>query len=351
MVVRRALAVAAVRRNLAINLVDEDAAAQRRAATARRQLRQRLARHVERQRLADQMGVRAEVVRQVALDVRELAVEGEEQVDRPRQPVVDRRIDEEIDRPEPGQRPNAELEHARPVDPDERRIRVKPACELLEARGAIPAIARQPERPAELRPVLMPIQFPDDLVIAARGIEKRDGRPESPRRAAVVDGIELPVRGLAVGGESEASIPEQIVGAGEQTIGASGGMAAAVRELRGNLLAQRPSERRADHEARRPAGETRAEGAVRIAPLLARERVAGGSQIRIRGEHRKKAAPIPPRSGKPRLEAVDDDVADGGAAMGELGQRHASEARERRAAHGLELAAAACGAGARSTPR
>jgi hypothetical protein len=41
--------------------------------------------------------------------------------------------------------------------------------------------------------VLMPVQLPDDLVVAAFRREVRDVRPEHQRRPPAVDRIEMPV--------------------------------------------------------------------------------------------------------------------------------------------------------------
>src|SRR5207248_792441 len=126
---------------------------------------------IQRQRLAEEVRVRAEVVREIALDVRELPIERENEVDRPGQTIVDRGIREKVQCPEPRQRAKAELEHACPVDADERRVGVEPARELFDHRRAIAAIAGQPPRATELFPVLVAIQLPDDLVVAAARIE------------------------------------------------------------------------------------------------------------------------------------------------------------------------------------
>ena len=53
-------------------------------------------------------------------------------------------------------------------------------------------------RPAERQPVLMPIELPDDLVVAAHGIEVRDRRPECAWRASIVDRVEVPVNRCAL---------------------------------------------------------------------------------------------------------------------------------------------------------
>ena len=75
LVVRRPLDVPAVRRESAIDLVQKDSPAVVDPALARREFRKCLPDDIERQRLARQMGIRAEVVREVLFDVRELALE------------------------------------------------------------------------------------------------------------------------------------------------------------------------------------------------------------------------------------------------------------------------------------
>src|SRR5258708_25904505 len=102
------------------------------------------------------MRVRAEVVRQIPLDVRQLPIERDEQLDQPRRSVepaisymaagLSRTFHEKIDRPHPRDRSKRELEHARPVDADERRVGVEPAGKLGEAAVTISRIAGQPVR-------------------------------------------------------------------------------------------------------------------------------------------------------------------------------------------------------------
>ena len=82
-IVRGPLAVAAVGRDLTPDLLAEDGPADRGATPACGELGQRSSDHIERQRLAEQMCVGTEIVGKVVLDVRELAIEPEEQVDEP----------------------------------------------------------------------------------------------------------------------------------------------------------------------------------------------------------------------------------------------------------------------------
>ena len=195
-IVRRPLAVAAVARDLPVDL--RRAARAGRVASRRRwrQFGQRAARDVQRQRLAEQMRVRAEVVREVALDVRQLAIEREQQIDEPRR--VRRRC-----RRLPAKKCSAQIHDSErnasssmlaQLMPDERRVRVEPARRARRRTDRDTSLAGQPERAAERQPVLVAVQLPDDLVVAARRVEIRHRRPEAPRRATVdVHRIELPV--------------------------------------------------------------------------------------------------------------------------------------------------------------
>src|SRR5947209_688563 len=80
-VVRRLLAMAAVAGDLTVDLRQQNLTAQRRPAAAGGELRQRQTADVQCEGLAEQVGVRAEVAGHVRFDVRQLAIEGEEQID------------------------------------------------------------------------------------------------------------------------------------------------------------------------------------------------------------------------------------------------------------------------------
>src|SRR5439155_10442220 len=121
MIVRRALAVAAVPTHLTRDFGHQDPAAQPLAMRAPGERRDRTPADVEGKRLAEQVRVRAEVVREVVLDLSQLSIERKQEIDDPWRSIVAIRIREEVERPDPGQRPDAELEHARPVDAGERR--------------------------------------------------------------------------------------------------------------------------------------------------------------------------------------------------------------------------------------
>ena len=68
---------------------------------------------------------------------------------------------------------------------------------LIDDRAVVARVAGQPGCATELHPVLVTIDLPDDLVIAACRIEVRHVGPEDDRSAALMHGIEMPVDGSA----------------------------------------------------------------------------------------------------------------------------------------------------------
>src|SRR4029079_1349886 len=100
----------------------------------------------------------------------ERVVETEQQIEKPRSiraSAMSVRLDgeEKMQAPDPGERPKPEFEHARPVDADQRRIVSQPAREFLSKAIGIPAVGGQPGGTSQHQPVLMAIEFPNDLVI------------------------------------------------------------------------------------------------------------------------------------------------------------------------------------------
>lgn len=189
----------------------------RAARAAGAQLGKGLRDRVESKRFAREVRVRAEVIRQVVLDVRELPIERDQQIHQPWR-LVGRRIGgEQFHGPRPRQSPKRRLEHAGPVDTVFGRIRLDPALELGDEGVTIPALAREPVRTPECAPVLVPVQLPDDLVIAARRIEIRNGCPELQRSGDAVYRVPMPVRRCAA---IDITIAEQIVPASRERIAA-----------------------------------------------------------------------------------------------------------------------------------
>src|SRR5688500_20181722 len=109
--------MAAVGDDLPVDLVEQDAAAEGRPAAAAGKVGQCQPADIERQCFACQMRVRAEVVREILLEMREVRVESHEEVDEPWAPrrsggtLVGVR-EQEMKRPDPGERTEAEFERA-----------------------------------------------------------------------------------------------------------------------------------------------------------------------------------------------------------------------------------------------
>ena len=268
-------------------------------------------------------------------------------------------------RPEPRQRSQRDFEHARPVDAGKRRVRAKPRSELRKKTLAVSALAGQPESPAQHQPVLMAIQFPDDLVIAARRIEVRHARPERVRRAAVVDRIERPVRqgGTAWSepAEPKPTIAEQVVFAGEDAVGAqrrvTSGAGKLVMDARGQCVLRV----RADRKASRSSPEVAHKGDMRGVPPLRRKVFGHCGQFSRRHEPREQVLTRPARGNHAVTPAIDERPGGCRATPAELAGVHPRQLRERAANHDARCrAAASSDAGAnswvgaetgRSTPR
>ena len=72
----------------------------------------------------------------------------------------------------------------------------------------------------------MPIELPDDLVIAARRVEVRNGRPEQPRRATAMDRVEVPVWRWTIDRiEAQRAVAQQVVFSSDDAVGARGAVA------------------------------------------------------------------------------------------------------------------------------
>jgi hypothetical protein len=219
-VVRRELDVAAIGADLPDRFGDQHVAAASRPRAARAQFRQRLRDGVERERLAREMRVGAEVQRQVVDDVCELPVDGDQEIDEPRRAILLAPVAEELEAPRPRDAAERELQHAGPVDAVQRRIGGEPALQLAHEHGAIRGVAGQPPGTSERDPMLMSVELPDDLVIAARRVEIGHRRPEGLRRAPPVHHVEVPRRRRAI---RENAVAEQIVRPLGKAVGARSG--------------------------------------------------------------------------------------------------------------------------------
>ena len=347
MIVSGPLAVAAVGGDLAADLLQQHSAAGVRAPRAASEFGQRAARDVERQRFADQVRVGAEVIRQIPLDVRQLSIERDQQIDQPRPRVVGVGVGEQVDRPEPGNRSECHFEHAGPVDADQRRVGISPAGEFREEPRAIPRVARQPVGPSERDPVLMTVQLPDDLVIAARRLEVRDGRPERLRRTAAVDAVQVPVRKCGrrvLGAEPQPPVPEQIVVTGDDTIRALGGVSRGVGEFASDALDQRRLGPGGDRKPPRRPPEVSRQLALCLIPAMTLQRGTHLRQFGVRRECRPQIGARPARRCAPGTGAVQQRAPSRRSAPGDFRGLHSRELREsashhdgRRGAAGLSV--------------
>src|SRR5439155_14722095 len=77
---------------------------------------------------------------------------------------------------------------------------------------------RQPPGATERDPVLMPVQLPDDFVIATGRVEEGHVGPESARRTAAMHGVEVPVDSRLANAEGQAPVAEQVVLAGDDAV-------------------------------------------------------------------------------------------------------------------------------------
>src|SRR5205823_13548058 len=118
-----------------------------------------------------------------------------------------RAMTEELDRPHPRDRAKGELQHAGPVDACERRVRGNPALQLANEDIPIAYVSREPAGAPERNPVLVAIDFPDHLVVTARGIEIGHRGPEPPGTAPAMHGVEVPIGWRAV---LEIAVAEQV---------------------------------------------------------------------------------------------------------------------------------------------
>jgi hypothetical protein len=150
--------------------------------------------------------------------VRQLPIERDDGVHQPGGVIAFRAIGEELDRPEPGDGAEGQLQHARPVDADQWRIGLQPAFQLPNAGFAIANVTGQPPGAPKTQPVLMAVQLPDHFVIAARGIEVGHVCPERARRPAAADRIELPVDAPGFA-EAERRVAEEVVLTANDAVG------------------------------------------------------------------------------------------------------------------------------------
>src|ERR1043165_677879 len=106
------------------------------------------------------MRVRTEIEREIVFDVRQLSIERDEQLRKPRKIGV-AIGGEELHRPRPRETPEAELQHAGPVDALERRIDADPVAQVRDERLPVPRLAREPRRDSQRDEILVTVDLPD----------------------------------------------------------------------------------------------------------------------------------------------------------------------------------------------
>ena len=110
------------------------------------------------------------------------------------------------------------------------RVGLEPPLELIDEAVPVPRLAGQPVGAAQGEPMLVPVQLPDDLVIADRRVQERHLRPVPHRRPAIVHRIADPVDAPAVVGESKRRIAEDVEAARERALCTTTGVGGGGRE-------------------------------------------------------------------------------------------------------------------------
>src|SRR5688572_20950854 len=173
-----------------------------------------------------------------------------------------------MQRPGPGDRTESDLQHARPVDAGQRRVRGQPALEVRRDRARVARVASQPRGAPEGEPVLVTVDLPDDLVVADCGIQIGDVSVENGRRPAVVHGIEMPVDSAILARESQPPVTEYVAMSREDPIGPRARIGFPGRPPRRDKKAQLGQRCRIEDEARRSRAYPCREGVMHGVPLL-----------------------------------------------------------------------------------
>src|ERR1700722_17465157 len=95
--------------------------------------------------------------------------------------------------PDPGHRAKRDFESARPVGPAMKRVAGDPAFELRANLVQMALVACKQIRLRQYNQVLMPVQFPDHLVVArARGVEVRNAAKVGEAGFNAAQGVAAP---------------------------------------------------------------------------------------------------------------------------------------------------------------
>ena len=192
-VIGRQLAIDAIAQNLALHFVHEQRSAHPTPRPRSFQLRKENAGHEERGRFSDEVRVRAAVYRQIAVDVIQLFKQRPAYA--PRGSIVQSlRWEEEEQRPQPGDRPDRNVEAGLPVDAHVSRVLFDPALHLGHRFARVSLLAG--EEPGFRQPgqMLVSVQLENGLGIpGAAVVDRIVVGPEAPLPASSGDRIAVPV--------------------------------------------------------------------------------------------------------------------------------------------------------------
>ena len=215
LIVAGLLEVHAVVADLLVELRLQDAPAQATPPLGAPELWEHDTKVEQAKRFAGEVRVRAEVRREVPLEVAAVHMQVFERAEHDGCGNA-WRIAEQLERPQPGDRAIRHLEAARPVHTDFRRVGVHPLCQMRRHALGVSLGPGQQVGAAEQQKMLMPIQLPDDLVVADDGgIEAAHATPMHARRAPLVDRVEMPIDGRT---ERQTLVAEQVKPAGHNAI-------------------------------------------------------------------------------------------------------------------------------------
>ena len=140
------------------------------------------------------MGVRAEIRRQIPLDVSRVQVQILERAKEDGS-LEARGISHEIERPYPGNGAKRQFETTGPIDSDLRRIVIHPRGNVVRDERCITIVIREQVRATECHKVLMAIQLPCELAIAGHErVEVCYSAPVYRRRAFTRERLQSPIR-------------------------------------------------------------------------------------------------------------------------------------------------------------
>ena len=188
--------------------------------------------------------------------------------------------------------------------------------------------------------MLVAIDLPDDLVVARGGLEIRDGRPDCPRGATLMDRIQMPIDSCAgryLGTcriEPQSGISQQVVLASENAVRPAGRLADAVWKRREDGVDEGPPQCGACHKSPRRVDQVPRQLAMGRLPVAAGERRARSLEARQPRESRRQVFAFPRRCADSRRDAVDRRTSVGLETPADLGRVHPRKTHQATPDHG-----------------